>query len=51
MGSRGFPRIVCYYVTLISPQSYAMIREAPKQEKPWHNDAQFAEKGPCSGIT
>src|ERR1700726_3254641 len=27
-----FESIVCYYVTLISPQSYAMIREAPKQE-------------------
>jgi hypothetical protein len=22
--------IVCYYVTLISPQSYAMVIEAPK---------------------
>ena len=46
-----FESIVCYYVTLISPQSYAMIREAPKQPKPWHNAAQSAEKGPSTGIT
>jgi large subunit ribosomal protein L28 len=44
-----FESIVCYYVTLISPQSYAMIREAPNQTKTMAQRCAICGKGPQFG--
>jgi large subunit ribosomal protein L28 len=44
-----FESIVCYYVTLISPQSYAMIREAPKQNQTMAQRCAICGKGPQYG--
>ena len=41
--------IVCYYVTLISPQSYAMVVEAPKQTNPMAQRCAICGKGPQYG--
>ena len=44
-----FESIVCYYVTLISPQSYAMVIEAPKQTNPMAQRCAICGKGPQYG--
>src|SRR6267143_847327 len=41
--------IVCYYVTLISPQSYAMVVAAPKQTNPMAPRCAICGKGPQYG--
>ena len=41
--------IVCYYVTLISPQSYAMTEEAPKQTNTMAQRCAICGKGPQYG--
>src|SRR4030081_2923212 len=40
-----FESIVCYYQNLISPQSYAMIREAPKQNQTMAQRCAICGKG------
>src|SRR5260370_35142478 len=49
MGSRGFPRLVCYDVTLISPQSYAMAEEAAKRNNTMAQRCAICGKGPQYG--
>ena len=44
-----FESIVCYYVTLISPQSYAMFGEAPKKTKTMAQRCAICGKGPQYG--
>jgi large subunit ribosomal protein L28 len=41
--------IVCYYVTLISPQSYAMVIEAPQQTNTMAQRCAICGKGPQYG--
>ena len=41
--------IVCYYVTLISPQSYAMVIEAPRQTNTMAQRCAICGKGPQYG--
>ena len=44
-----FESIVCYYVTLISPQSYAMFVEAPKKTNTMAQRCSICGKGPQYG--
>jgi large subunit ribosomal protein L28 len=44
-----FESIVCYYVTLISPQSYAMLAEAPKRTNTMAQRCAICGKGPQYG--
>ena len=45
----GFPRVVCYYVTLISPQSYATMSEVPKSPHTMAQRCAICGKGPQYG--